>query len=92
MSKPCPTPRWSVYAALDSERAYQDATSARWQHLGAPSLEAEMLLLEEYLAEARNQWRTQKGNAEALNSLRKLGGVLVRCFETYGVQNRAPSQ
>jgi hypothetical protein len=81
-------PRMRAFDALNSERAYQDAIAARYQHTGTPSFEAELLLIDEFTRLAKEAWRTQKGNAAALEQLRKLGGCLVRCFENYGVENR----
>ena len=81
-------PRMKAFDALNSEREYQDATAVRYQHTGKPSLEAELLLIDEYARLAKEAWRTQKGNAAALEQLRKLGGCLVRCFENFGVEKR----
>ena len=72
-----------VVAALQEERLWQQRTAQKWQHGGAPSLEAEMLLIGHYADKARTAWVTGKGNEPAPQELR-LGGVLVRCFETFG--------
>lgn len=73
-----------VVAALQEERCYQQRTAARWQHGGSPSLEAELLLIGHYADKARTAWATGRGNELALQELQRLGGVLVRCLETFG--------
>lgn len=73
-----------VVAALQDERRYQQRTATRWQHGGSPSLEAELLLIGHYADAARTAWVSGRGNEHALQELQRLGGVLVRCFETYG--------
>ena len=79
-----------VLAALESERAYQRRTNpAAFEHGGAPSFEAELLLISEYSRLAIEAWSTQRGNAAAQEQLRKLGGVLVRCLENHGVPMRS---
>jgi hypothetical protein len=84
------TTRSDVYVALNSERAYQDFSAEKWQHKGEPTLEAELLLIDEYITLSKHAWRTGHGNTDVLEQLRKLGGVLVRCFENYGVVPRPP--
>lgn len=69
--------------ALNSERAYQAATARKWQHQNAPSLEAELLLMESYVRLAIDAWRTSNGNLSALEQLRKLGCILLRCLDNH---------
>lgn len=76
--------RQTVYSHIDSEREYQNHTSLIWNHKGQPDLAAEILLMEEYLLEMRNNWRKNSDNSLALDCLRKLLGIGVRCYENYG--------
>ncbi len=84
------TPRDKVYEAIDSERDYHDKDSIlnHWNHKKKPSVEAELLTMQEYLIKARSAWQTNSGNHEVLDVLRKVVGVGVRCFENHGVPLR----
>lgn len=84
------TSRDKVYEAIDSERAYQDkdCIDKDWDHRGKPSVEAELLLMEEYMLKARSAWQTSPGSFVALDVLRKVVGIGVRCFENHGVPLR----
>ena len=81
--------RENVYQVLDGERTYQqNMISPNTCHLDKPTVEAELIMMEHYLLEARNKWVTTKGNEECLNSLRKVAGIAVRCFENHGCPMR----
>lgn len=69
---------------INSERDYQDGNAKEWDHKGVPSFEAELLLLEEYIAEARRAWKTSPNNDVPLHSVRKVAGIAVRCMENHG--------
>ena len=73
-----------VCEILKTERNYQDRQGNNWDHKGTPSVEAELLLMEEYLQKARTTWVTSPGNEQTLDVLRKVIGVGVRCFENHG--------
>jgi hypothetical protein len=82
--------RQEVYVAIDGERAYQDG---QWPHgtkLGPElSVGDEILLAEQYLSLARAAWARQAApEVDALDILRKVGGIVVRCMETHGVVER----
>lgn len=78
-----------VVAALESERDYQRAICPQHQHQDKPSVGEELLLASEYVRLACEAWRTNKGDVAALEQMRKLAGILVRCFENHGVVLRA---
>lgn len=79
-----------VFDVIQTERAYQekDQVDKDWDHKGNPSVEAELLLMEEYLLKARTAWTTCPGNSEVLEVLRKVVGVGFRCFENHGCPKR----
>lgn len=81
-----------VFDVIKSERVYQDRDleQKEWDHKGRPSVEAELLLAEEYLLKARAAWQSHSGSEECLDVMRKVAGVLVRCFENHGCPKRAP--
>lgn len=78
-----------VFEVIKSERIYQDRDlKDKEDHRGKPSVEAELLLAEEYLLKARAAWQSNSGNTECLDVMRKVAGVLVRCFENHGCPKR----
>jgi hypothetical protein len=77
-----------VVAALESERDYQRHIAASFRHQGKPSVGEELLLISEYAQLACTAWRTTRGDAAALEELRKLAGIVCRCFENHGVAQR----
>jgi hypothetical protein len=81
--------RKQVYENLDTERDYQESLNSGWVHKGKPSVGLEILLAEEYLQLARKAWCTKYGDPNGgLDELRKVAGILVRCFENHGVPPR----
>lgn len=82
--------RSQVYAALNSERAYQDK---RWsaEEYGAEaidrSLDEFILYIQQYAAEA-GALATHGDEAEALNFVRKVGALCVGCMERHGAPQR----
>lgn len=84
------TPRADVYAAIDSERAYQDKL---WpQDEGdQPRLSVGefLLLVEEYAAHARAKWvKESKPELATLDGIRKIAGIAVNCMEQHGAPRR----
>jgi hypothetical protein len=77
-----------VCEVIQTERDYQNRQGNNWQHKNKPSVEAELLLMEEYLQKARTAWVTIPGNEQTLDILRKVVGVGVRCFENHGCPKR----
>ena len=91
--------RAEVYTAIDTERAYQDRV---WEHNNPAnplpagdgvarslSIGEDILLMEEYLAKARLQWTIEKRpEVGALDIIRKIAGIAVRCMETHGAPHR----
>jgi hypothetical protein len=87
-----PTDRREVYAAIDTERDYQDR---RWPSpfiLGVPnpmSIGEFILLIEEYTEKARVEWATEKKPEDrALHFIRKVAGIAVNCMEQHGAPKR----
>lgn len=76
--------RADAYAAVDSERDYQDA---RWGD--TLSIGEQILLAEEYISIARGEWAQEKPpEARALNVMRKIAGIAVHCLEDHGSPQR----
>ena len=78
-----------VFETLRGERTYQDSIASKMEHKGHPTVEAELLMMEHYLAQAREKWVTTHGDSgPCLDSLRKVAGIAVRCFENHGTPRR----
>lgn len=75
--------RSEVYEAIDSERDYQDA---KWGSIGQHPHEVEvwLLLMEQYLADARKAWASSPRDEAALLELRKVVSLGVACMEQHG--------
>lgn len=73
--------RNEVYRIIDSERAYQDD---KWLHDQPKGVAEYLVLLDDYLAEAKRAWTRNAGDAAALEIMRKLGGIVVHCLEENG--------
>lgn len=88
------TSRDAVYAAIDSERAYQDT---RWNPEttstgGLHTIAEWVLYMEDYIAEARTQLSRNADPAAALmglNTIRKVAALAVACMEQHGAPRRA---
>ena len=82
--------RSEVFAVIESERKYQNAKDPTWNHEGKAPVGVEILLMEEYLLLARKAWSISKDDGIALDILRKVVGIGVRCFENHKVPYRYP--
>ena len=75
---------------IDGERDYQESLNGEMNHKGVPTIEAELLMMEEYLKEARSKWVHTHGDSKpCLDFMRKVVGIGVRCFENHGVPARS---
>lgn len=87
--------REQVYAAIDSERNYQDRV---WRENAGDvpghevrTVAEELLMLEDYVARARKAWTDAPRSTEVAvttDVLRKCAGICVRAMENHGVQPR----
>lgn len=79
--------RSEVYAAIDSERRFQDQ---RWGTIEQHPHEVGswILIMEKLLADARSAWAGSCGDIKALDEIRKVAAVAVACGEQYGLYPR----
>jgi len=83
--------RQEVYAAIDTERAYQDGLWPGRQAGGPNELTVGefLLMIEEYAAKARAEWVAEKSRKEKRSM--SFGRSPYRC-ELHGAARRAPTQ
>jgi hypothetical protein len=81
--------REEVYKLIDGERDYQEKQSKKWDHQGIPTAEAEILMMEEYMAKVRTAWVNHYDEETSLDMIRKVVGMGVRCLENYGSEKCA---
>ncbi len=78
--------RSEVYAAIDEERDYQEKA---WPKGNDQSLGEFILMLEDYVAQARKQWReTAEPEVDAHHTVRKIGAIAIQCMEKHGAPRR----
>lgn len=86
------TTRTEVYAAIDTEREYQDHIwpQSEGAELSPPHTVGEdILLLDEYVQRARALWTEEpKPESDTLNFIRKIAAIAVRCMEQHGAPKR----
>jgi hypothetical protein len=87
------TERAEVYAAIDTERSYQDRKWPMPKHHGGMqnpmSIGEFVLLLEEYVTKARVEWALEKKpEGRSLHFIRKVAGIAVNCMEQHGAPKR----
>lgn len=83
--------RSDIYKIIDEEREYQDKMHPDTKHHAATSsMPAHLLIMEQYLLAARAGWVNYRGvaTAEALDQLRKVVALGVRCMEFNGAVRR----
>lgn len=81
--------REQVFAAIDSERVYQEL---KWGKLEEhpQSVGAYLTLMRVHLADAEAAWARSSGDAMALDRLRRVLAIGVACGEQNGMPKRHP--
>lgn len=85
------TSRTEVYAAIDSERDYQDAQRGNAKrHADQPAMTPGeyILCMEKCLNDAREAWYKPDGGTGCLPHLRKVAALGVACMELNGAPRR----
>jgi hypothetical protein len=75
--------REHVYLIIESERKYQDEN---WP--GTANVGEHLVLMQTYLNEAMQKWTHTKGDETALQEIRKVAALAIRCMEQHGVAVR----
>lgn len=91
--------RAKVYAAIDSERSYQDylkkdRTSNPTD--GTRSIDHTVgdfvTMMQHYQNQLVEAWTANPGDAQAMEVMRKIGGIAVNCMEQHGAPKRVVYQ
>ena len=84
--------RNEVYAAVDSEREYQELvvepSLSQEENFDQHSVPAELVLMKVYVDKAMNTWASKPGSETSLDFVRKIAGIAVRCMENHGAPPR----
>lgn len=83
--------RKEVYEAIDTERNYQDSLRKDGTfEVHDLTSGQEILMIEEYALRARQAWTNNSGvnPTDALDVIRKIAALCVRCMENNGVVQR----
>lgn len=79
-----PMQRAEVYSAFDSEREYQ---LALWGDK-PQSVGAFITMLDVYVEKAKKAWIEANHDRDALDVIRKIGGIVTACGEQHGLPFR----
>jgi len=74
--------------AIDGERDYQDRT---WPNSNQLEVSGELALMQHYMNRALAVWAKNPGDGPALERIRKIAGIAVRCLENHGAPLRTES-
>lgn len=80
--------RQLVFNAIDGERDYQDRT---WPNSNQLEVSGELALMQHYMNRALAVWAKNPGDGPALERIRKIAGIAVRCLENHGAPLRTES-
>jgi len=82
--------RKKVYEIIDEERNYQESLSkSTFRHDDVDqSVPAELVMMRVYLDKAFNAFTANYGDQFALNEIRKVTALGVRCLERHGCPRR----
>jgi hypothetical protein len=79
--------RKDIYKVIDGERNYQDSKWGKQTRLKKRT-ENFIVYMQAYLNQAVNDIAFNKGDGKALDTLRKVVGLGIACFEINGVPKR----
>lgn len=83
--------RSAAFAAIDSERDYQDALTPERTSGEDHTVGDYITMLQQYQNEAVQAWTKNAGDDAALEIVRKIAGIAVRCMEEHGAPLRETS-
>lgn len=78
----------TVFLAVVLERHHQAATWPEYEH--ATETSSDLTLIRRYLQKADEAWADNYGDAQALDVIRKVVAIAVRCMQNNGAPQRLP--
>jgi hypothetical protein len=80
--------RKSIYHLIDGERDYQDSLLSNRTDGSEKSVGDYITMLQHYQQRLVEAWTINAGNTAALDIMRKIAGISVRCMEEHGAPPR----
>ena len=80
--------RDEVYAAIDTERDYQEALPSTRTDGRDHTVGDYVTMLQHYQRELVKAWTLNAGDAPSLEVMRKIAGIAVHCMEDHGAPPR----
>lgn len=80
--------RSEVYKLLDGERAYQDSLGSDRTDGAKHTVGDYIVMLQHYQQKLVEAWTLNAGTEQALDVIRKIGGIAVHCLEDHGGPSR----
>ena len=77
-----------VYKLIDNERNHQNSLPPDRTDGHTHTVGEELVLLQVYLRRALDAWVDNPGDNAALNEIRKIAAISVRCIENHGAPSR----
>ena len=91
-SKDVKSVRQVVYEAIDEERAYQNELPPTRTDGSRKSVGEYVTMLSYYVPKAIAAWTCYSGNSAALDVIRKIAAICVRCMEEHGIVRRSKDE
>lgn len=80
--------RHTVYAIINTERDYQDRLGADRTVGDQKHVGDYLTMMRAYMAKADEAWTFNAGDKKALEEIRKIAAICVRCMEEHGAEPR----
>ncbi len=75
--------RQEVYKLIDGERNYQDQLGPNRTNGVKHTVGDYLTMMGTYYRKAMDDWTLNAGDEQALNQIRKIAGIAVRCMEDW---------
>lgn len=83
-----PATREQVYAAINTERDYQESLPATRTDGQPRSVGDYVTMMQHYQTKLIAAWTENPGDEQALHVMRKIAGIAVHCMEDHGAPPR----
>ena len=80
--------REQVYERIDVERQYQDHLPSNRTDGSDKQVGSYLTMMRHYMTKAEEAWTMNRGDSAALDNVRKIAAIAVRCMEEHGAPTR----